>query len=118
MQSLPKHQQSLAGGIFNVVIRLSNTAVMGISTAIFSSVELTPEGLADPILKFTRTFQMSVAFAAASVFVSLFIRLGTQGNHPKEDGQENGQEKSQSDKSTPIAVSTGESDLEDKKQES
>ncbi|KAI2637175.1 MFS general substrate transporter [Hypomontagnella submonticulosa] len=113
MQSLPKHQQSLAGGIFNVVIRLGNTAVMGISTAVFSSVELTPEGLADPILKFTRTFQVSIAFAAASVLVSLFIRLGTQGNHPKEDGQE----KSQSDKSTRVAVSAGESELEDKKQE-
>ncbi|KAI1409576.1 MFS general substrate transporter [Hypoxylon sp. FL1857] len=113
MQSLPKHQQSLAGGIFNVVIRLSNAAVMGISTAVFSSVELTPEGTADPMLKFTRTFQVSVALAAASVLFAPFIRLGTQGNHPKEENKE----KSQSSKSTEIVASAGESELEEKKQD-
>ncbi|KAI0840783.1 MFS general substrate transporter [Hypoxylon sp. FL0890] len=107
MQSLPKHQQSLAGGIFNVVIRLSNAAVMGISTAVYSSVELTAEGMADPMLKFTRTFQVSVAFAAASVLFAPFIRLGTQGNHPKE-------EQSQSGESTEIGP--GASELEEKKQ--
>ncbi|KAK6065839.1 WD domain-containing protein [Seiridium cupressi] len=83
MSSLPSHQQSLAGGIFNVVIRLSSTAVMGITTAVFSSVELTPEGMADPMLKYTRTFQACVALAAASVLFSPFIKLGTQGNAPK-----------------------------------
>jgi hypothetical protein len=83
MSSLPPHQQSLAGGIFNVVIRLSNTAVMGITTAVFSSVELTPEGLADPMIKYTRTFQTCVAFAGASVLFAPFIRLGTQGSIPK-----------------------------------
>ncbi|KAI1142396.1 MFS general substrate transporter [Hypoxylon sp. FL0543] len=113
MQSLPKHQQSLAGGIFNVVIRLSNAAVMGISTAVFSSVELTAEGMADPMLKFTRTFQVSVALAAASVLFAPFIRLGTQGNHPKEEDQE----KAQSGKSTEIGTSAGESELEEKKQD-
>lgn len=107
MQSLPKHQQSLAGGIFNVVIRLSQTAVMGISTAVFSSVELTPEGMADPMLKFTRTFQVSVALAAVGLLISPFIRLGTQGNHPKEEVQE-------PDKSKTVAASAGESGLEEK----
>ncbi|KAI0152458.1 MFS general substrate transporter [Hypoxylon sp. NC0597] len=113
MQSLPKHQQSLAGGIFNVVIRLSNAAVMGISTAVFSSVELTAEGMADPMLKFTRTFQVSVALAAASVLFAPFIRLGTQGNQPKGENQE----KNQSSKSTEIGTSAGESELEEKKQD-
>ncbi|KAI4603672.1 hypothetical protein KJ359_003489 [Pestalotiopsis sp. 9143b] len=83
MSSLPTHQQSLAGGIFNVVIRLSSTAVMGITTAVFSSVELTPAGMADPMLKYTRTFQACVALSGASVLVAPFIRLGTQGNSPK-----------------------------------
>ncbi|KAI2473034.1 MFS general substrate transporter [Annulohypoxylon bovei var. microspora] len=116
MQSLPKHQQSLAGGIFNVVIRLSNAAVMGISTAVFSSVELTPEGMADPMLKFTRTFQVSVALAGAGVLLAPFIRLGTQGNHPKEDTKE-GEEKNESGKTTEVATSTGESETEEKKKE-
>ncbi|KAI0457522.1 MFS general substrate transporter [Xylaria acuta] len=85
LQSLPSHQQSLAGGIFNVFIRLSNTAVLGISTAVFSSIKSTP---ADPMLKYTRTFQTTVALAAAGVLVSPFIKLGTQGNAPKVEVRE------------------------------
>ncbi|KAI0398840.1 major facilitator superfamily domain-containing protein [Xylaria palmicola] len=91
LQSLPSHQQSLAGGIFNVMIRLSNTAVLGITTAVFSSVESTPEGIADPILKYTRTFQTAVALAAAGLVISFFIRLGTQGNAPKVEVREEGE---------------------------
>ncbi|KAI1102282.1 MFS general substrate transporter [Jackrogersella minutella] len=113
MQSLPKHQQSLAGGIFNVVIRLSNAVIMGISTAVYSSVELTPEGMADPMLKFTRTFQVSIAFSAASVLLAPFIRLGTQGNHPKEESTE----KTQPSKATEVVTSPGESEMEEKKQD-
>ncbi|KAI1386471.1 MFS general substrate transporter [Hypoxylon trugodes] len=117
MQSLPKHQQSLAGGIFNVVIRLSNTAVMGISTAVYSSIELTPQGMADPMLKFTRTFQLCLAFAGASLLLAPFIRLGTQGNHPK-DAQEPGQtEQSQSEKTTVVNVGADEVEPEEKKRE-
>ncbi|GAW18897.1 hypothetical protein ANO14919_083800 [Xylariales sp. No.14919] len=88
LQSLPSHQQSLAGGIFNVVIRLSNTVVLGISTAVFSSIESSPAGIADPMLKYTRTFQTTVALAAAGVAISPFIRLGTQGNAPKVEVRE------------------------------
>ncbi|KAI6085384.1 MFS general substrate transporter [Hypoxylon rubiginosum] len=112
MQSLPKHQQSLAGGIFNMIIRLSNTVVMGISTAVFSSVELTPEGMADPMVKFTRTFQVSVAFAAVALILSVFIRLGTQGNVPKE-GQE--EANSRSEDSTVVGANTGGSELDERK---
>lgn len=89
MSSLPSHQQGLAGGIFNVVIRLSTAAVMGITTAVFSSVELTPQGMADPMLKYTRTFQCCAALAGASVVFSPFIKLKTQGNAPKETADTN-----------------------------
>ncbi|KAI1179418.1 major facilitator superfamily domain-containing protein [Nemania sp. FL0916] len=88
LQSLPSHQQSLAGGIFNVVIRLSNTAVLGISTAVFSSVELLPASIENPMLKYTRTFQTAVGLAAVGVALSPFIRLGTQGNAPKTETRE------------------------------
>jgi hypothetical protein len=84
MQSLPSHQQSLAGGIFNVVIRLGNSVVMGVTTAVYSSIKATPAGMADPMLSFTRAFQASMAFAAASLLFTPFIRLGTQGNAPKQ----------------------------------
>lgn len=88
LQSLPSHQQSLAGGIFNVVIRLSNTVILGISTAVFSSVEAMPTDMTDPMLKYTRTFQATIAFAAAGLVASFFIRLGTQGNAPKLEARE------------------------------
>ncbi|KAI1133600.1 major facilitator superfamily domain-containing protein [Nemania abortiva] len=97
LQSLPSHQQSLAGGIFNLVIRLSSTAVLGISTAVFSSVESTAAGLANPMLKYTRTFQTTVALAAAGVVLSPFIKLSTQGNAPKIDMREEKSEKSTDD---------------------
>ncbi|CAJ2513550.1 Uu.00g016690.m01.CDS01 [Anthostomella pinea] len=109
MQSLPRHQQSLAGGIFNVVIRLSNTVVMGVTTAVFSSIEMTPAGIADPMLKYTRTFQVCVAFSGASLLFAPFIRLGTQGNAPKGDAQEVGQ----SEKPAAEELHAGEIDREE-----
>ncbi|KAI1816503.1 MFS general substrate transporter [Poronia punctata] len=88
LQSLPSHQQSLAGGIFNVFVRLSNTAILGISTAVFSSVEATAASMDDPMLKYTRTFQTTIAFAAAGLLVTPFIKIGTQGNAVKVDTRE------------------------------
>ncbi|KAI0489893.1 major facilitator superfamily domain-containing protein [Xylaria cf. heliscus] len=104
LQSLPSHQQSLAGGIFNVFIRLSNTAVLGISTAVFSSIESTPASLTDPMLKYVRTFQTTVALAAAGVLISPFIKLGTQGNAPKAEVREEEKLKKSTD-----AIETAES---------
>ncbi|KAI0875882.1 major facilitator superfamily domain-containing protein [Hypoxylon argillaceum] len=94
LQSLPSHQQSLAGGVFNVVIRLSSTVVLGISTAVFSSVKSTPASMEDPMLKYTRTFRTTVALAAAGVAISPFIRLSTQGNAPRIEIREEKSEKS------------------------
>ncbi|KAI1776961.1 hypothetical protein F4818DRAFT_363890 [Hypoxylon cercidicola] len=113
MQSLPQHQQSIAGGIFNMVIRLANTAVMGISTTVFSSVELTAEGTADPMVNFTRTFQVSVGLSAVSLLLAVFIQLETQGNHLKEEIQE--EDKNQSENSTVVGASMGDHELEEKK---
>ncbi|KAI1481627.1 MFS general substrate transporter [Daldinia eschscholtzii] len=114
MESLPKDKQSLAGGIFNVVIRLANTAVMGISTAVFSSVQLTPEGMADPMLKYTRTFQTSIGFSAACLVLTCFIRLGTQGNSPSEQGEGERSQSENSENPTAVVNSTTESDREEK----
>lgn len=85
MQSLPSQQQALAGGIFNMLVRLSTTIALGISTAVYSSVAETPAGVADPMLGYTRAFQVSVALSGASVFFLPFIKLGTQGNWKEEE---------------------------------
>lgn len=81
MQSLPLHQQGLAGGIFNTMIRLCSTVALGISTAVFGSVGRSPEGIANPMLPYTRAFQVSIAMAAVGLLFVPFIRVGTQGNH-------------------------------------
>lgn len=85
MQSLPAHQQGLASGVMNTLVRLSSTVSMGIASAVFTSVEVSPQGQEQPMLKFTRTFQVSVALAAASVLVVPFIKIGTQGHHERDD---------------------------------
>lgn len=77
-----------------MVIRLSSTVVLGISTAVFSSVKSTPASMEDPMLKYTRTFQTTVALAAAGVAISPFIRLSTQGNAPRIEIREEKSEKS------------------------
>lgn len=86
MQSLPASQQGLASGIMNTLIRLSNTIALGIATAVYSSIEGSSEDLTQPMLKFTRTFQVSVALAAFGCLFVPFIRLGTQGSHQRDGG--------------------------------
>lgn len=84
MQSLPTHQQSLAGGIFNMLIRLGCTIAIGISTAVYSSVEeALPEG-GDVVKPYKMAFYVSVGLAALSCFFLPLMRIGTQGNTPEE----------------------------------
>ena len=82
MTSLPAEKQATAGAIFNTFTRLCQTAIMGITTAIYGSIGSTPEGMADPMLKYTRVFQTCVAFAGAGMLFVPFLRIGTQGNSP------------------------------------
>lgn len=87
MQALPREAQGLASGIMNTLIRLASTLSMGIATAVYATYEARPSEETDPMLKFTRTFQVSVAMAALSVIIVPFIRIGTQGHHEKEGEQ-------------------------------
>lgn len=84
MQSLPPKQQGLASGIMNTLTRLATTLAMGIATAVYSSIDLSSKGQAEPMLKFTRTFQVSIALAAFGVLFVPFLRIGTQGHHELE----------------------------------
>lgn len=80
MQTLPQEAQGLASGIMNTLVRLASTLSMGIATAVYATYEVRPTDTTDPMLKFTRTFQVSVAMAALSVLFVPFIRIGTQGH--------------------------------------
>ncbi|CAM1511470.1 Fc.00g089830.m01.CDS01 [Cosmosporella sp. VM-42] len=84
MQALPSHQQSLAGGIFNMLIRLGSTIAIGISTAVYSSVQQKQAAGDDPTTPYRMAIFVSVGLAAVSCMFVPFIRLGTQGNAPEE----------------------------------
>ncbi|KAK3307478.1 major facilitator superfamily domain-containing protein [Chaetomium strumarium] len=82
MQSLPSHQQALAGGIFNTLFRLGAAIALGISTAVYTSFAGVQPGAAlrDPMLPYAKAFQVSIGLSAASFLFLPFVRLGTQGH--------------------------------------
>lgn len=84
MQALPREAQGLASGIMNTLIRLASTLSMGIATAVYATYEARPSNETDPMLKFTRTFQVSIAFAGLGVLLVPFMRVGTQGHQEKQ----------------------------------
>ena len=85
MQSLPPQQQSLAGGIANVVIRLGSSVAMGITTAIYTMVQLSPENAEDPMRRYNRTFLTCVAFSGVGAVLIPFLKLGTQGGSARQE---------------------------------
>lgn len=89
MQSLPPYQQSLAGGIANVVTRLGSSVAMGITTAVYNSVQLSSQNAADPMLRYNMTFLTCVGFCGFGAVFVPFMRLGKQGGCSKHDGRGN-----------------------------
>ncbi|KAI9876282.1 MAG: hypothetical protein M1830_006881 [Pleopsidium flavum] len=79
MSSLPRHQQSVAGGIFNTVTKLCNTIGLGITTAIYTSISAKPFSLDNPIKPYLACFWFSCASAALSICLVPFLQIGTQG---------------------------------------
>ncbi|KAK3390280.1 major facilitator superfamily-domain-containing protein [Podospora didyma] len=84
MQSLPSHQQALAGGILNTLFRLGAAVALGASTAVFVSAKGTPEAMTDPMIPYKQAFQVSIGLSAASFLFLPFVRLGTQGHSPRD----------------------------------
>jgi len=85
MQSLPSHQQALAGGIFNTIYRLGAAIALGISTAVFTTAQGTVKALEDPMIPYAKTFQVGIGLSAASFLFLPFVRLGTQGHSAPTD---------------------------------
>ncbi len=82
MSSLPRRQQSVAGGIFNTVTKLCNTVGLGITTAIFTSISTSAKqsaSSADPITPYLACFWFACASAGLSICLVPFLKIGTQG---------------------------------------
>ena len=93
MSSLPSDQQSVAGGLFNTVIRLVATVGLAVQTSIFEGAGGASEG--PDSLKYRpyqATFWVSLAGAVVGLALVPFLTIGTQGHRKKDDGQQNSEQ--------------------------
>lgn len=89
MSSMPAHQQSVAGGIFQTVAKLCMTLGFGIATAIFNSVQASDTAMAQTgfwdreTRPYAATFWFSTACSVFAFFLVPFLTIGTQGGKEK-----------------------------------
>lgn len=81
LSSLPKQQQSMAGGILQTMTKLSVVVGLGVGTAIFNSISGMTE---DPVKPYAATFWLSMAASGLSVCLVPFLKLKTQGHKEKK----------------------------------
>jgi len=84
MSSLPPHQQSIAGGIFNTITKVCAAVGLGISTSIYNAESTGTAALQTGIKPYRSIFWFCVASAGAGILFVPFLTLGTQGG--KQDG--------------------------------
>lgn len=81
MSSLPPHQQSVAGGMFQTTTRLASTIGLGVSTTVFASVGGSTAA-ADNISwrPYQATFWVSLVGAVVGLCLTPFLTIGRQGH--------------------------------------
>ncbi|KAJ5585446.1 uncharacterized protein N7459_005246 [Penicillium hispanicum] len=79
MSSLPKSQQSIAGGILNTVNKLCNNLGLGIATSINSAVASQMTASTPAIRPYLAVYWFAAAGAGLSLFMVPFLTIGTQG---------------------------------------
>lgn len=88
VSSLPKSQQSIAGSIFQTVIKLSVTIGLGLSTGIYTGVAANPATTGyyahDAFQPYAATFWFAMACAAVSIPIVPFLQIKTQGHEKPE----------------------------------
>ncbi|KAF4632717.1 hypothetical protein G7Y89_g5403 [Cudoniella acicularis] len=80
MSSLPPHQQSLAGGIFNTVTKICTAVGLGISASIYNAESTGTAALQTGIRPYKMVFWFCVACAGCSILFVPWLRIGTQGH--------------------------------------
>ena len=82
MSSLPVAQKSVAGGLFNTVMRLSSSVGLGVSTAVFNGVDGPASGggqLSSDYAKYRATFFVALAGSGLGLFFLPFLTIKSQG---------------------------------------
>lgn len=94
MSSLPAGQQSLAGGIFNTVIKLCSAVGLGISTSIYNAESTNSTVALQTTPKpYQMAFWFCVATAGAGLLFVPFLTIGTQGHSVKSTSASSSDEK-------------------------
>lgn len=91
MSSMPPHQQSVAGGIFQTVTKLCGTIGLGVTTAIFDAAQKRPmlSSYWDrDVQPYTSVYWCCFALAAFSILLVPFFNVDTQGGVRKEDDRD------------------------------
>jgi MFS family permease len=86
MSSLPSEQQSVGGGIFNTVTRISSSLGLGMSTAVFTGLRgSTDGGVNAPFHAYQATFWVALAGAGLALLFLPFLTLKSQGAKRKKE---------------------------------
>lgn len=80
MSTLPPSQQSVAGGIFNTVIKLCSNLGVGIATSVQSSVALRMTVSSPAIRPYLSVYWFAAAATGVSLLFVPFLTLDKQGN--------------------------------------
>ena len=83
MSSLPPHQQSLAGGIFNTVTKICSAIGLGLSASIYNAESTGTAALQTTIRPYRSVFWFCVASAGLGLCFVPFLTIGTQGSESK-----------------------------------
>ncbi|EXJ87815.1 hypothetical protein A1O1_04742 [Capronia coronata CBS 617.96] len=85
MSSLPRDQQSVAGGLFNTVTRLSVTVGLGVQTSVFNGAGGAVQGRGAVLYRpYQATFWVSLVGSVLALFLVPFLTIGRQGGGHKK----------------------------------
>jgi len=94
MSALPREQQSVAGGLFTTVTRLSATVGLGVQTSIYNSLGGSAYGSGAELWRpYQSTFWVSLVGAVVALFLVPFVTIKRQGGKDKNAPSSEGSEK-------------------------
>ncbi|KAH7378172.1 membrane transporter [Cadophora sp. MPI-SDFR-AT-0126] len=83
MSSLPPAQQSVAGGIFNTVLKICSAVGLGISSSIYSAESDGEAALQTALRPYKMVYWFGVAVSASALLFVPWLSIGTQGHKQK-----------------------------------